>query len=134
MFDPQWFLQDEDGHGIGGCGSRPEEFMVLKYRADLLYYRGQFQEAIRLYAKVCLPLAVKLTEVIFKSSRLSYINIIHRINYLALWWMTSCTTKLIFLRCILMCYVCMCFSIRVYYVCVRFSRLKKKHFGRICQI
>ena len=65
MFDPQWFLQDEDGRGMRGCGSIPEEFMVLKYRADLLYYRGQFQEATRLYAKVCLPLAMKVTEVIF---------------------------------------------------------------------
>ena len=59
MFDPQWFLQDEDGRGMGGCGSKPEEFMVLKYRADLLYYQGQFQEATRLYAKVCSPLAMR---------------------------------------------------------------------------
>ena len=81
MFDPQWFLQDEDGRGMGGCVSRPDEFMVLKYRADLLYYRGQFQEATRLYAKVCLPLAMMVTEVIFKSSRLSYLNIWIHHNY-----------------------------------------------------
>ena len=40
-----------------------------------IIYRGQFQEATRLYAKVCLPLAIKVTEVIFKLSRLSYMNI-----------------------------------------------------------
>ena len=37
----------------GGCYDDPvEDFMLLKYRADLLYHRKQFAEALTYYTQV----------------------------------------------------------------------------------